>query len=104
MSANKRQAPRFGVAKRVQITYMDEQGRDRFEIVPAHDMSATGCRLTLQYRCPTRSVVALSLGPAKSGSATVRYQNSTPRGYMTGLEFLGGMKIAPPVLPADTNS
>jgi hypothetical protein len=95
MSADKRRAPRFGVVMRVQITYQDDQGRDRFEMAQAHDVSATGCRITLQFRCQSRAVVALSLVPANSGSATIRYQNATPRGYVTGLAFLGGIKIAP---------
>ena len=72
---------------------MDEQGRERFEIAPARDLSASGCRILLQFKCRPRTVVALSLTPADAGSATVRYQNPTPRGYVTGLEFLGGLVL-----------
>jgi hypothetical protein len=104
MTADKRRAPRFGTNKRVQITYIDAQGQNRFETVPAHDISATGCRLTLQFRCQSRAVVAFSLGPARSGSATIRYQTPTPRGYMTGLEFLGGMRIVPATLLGETTN
>ncbi|MBL8242384.1 MAG: PilZ domain-containing protein [Bryobacterales bacterium] len=95
MSSEKRRSPRAGVNKKLQVTYVDEQGRERFEVVPAQDVSKSGCRILLKYRCQPRTVVALSLTPANSGSATVRYQNPTPKGYITGLEFLGGLVLAP---------
>lgn len=98
MPSEKRRAPRSGVAKRVQVTYVDDQGRDRFELAQAQDVSPTGCRVLLHFRCTARTLVSLSLTPAISGSATVRYQNPTPRGYVTGLEFLGGLQF--PVPPA----
>ena len=93
MSSEKRKAARVTSAKKLQVTYVDEQGRDRFEIVSAQDVSKTGCRILLQFKCRPRTIVALSLTPANSGSATVRYQNPTPRGYVTGLEFLGGLVL-----------
>jgi hypothetical protein len=93
MSSEKRKAARASSAKKLQVTYVDEQGRDRFEIVLAQDVSETGCRILLQFKCRPRTIVALSLTPANSGSATVRYQNPTPRGYVTGLEFLGGLAL-----------
>jgi hypothetical protein len=93
MAAEKRSAPRADLAKKLQVTYVDEQGRERYEIVTAQDVSATGCRLVLQFRCRPRTVVGIALTPAKTGSATVRYQNATPRGYVTGLEFLGGLVL-----------
>jgi len=95
MSSEKRKSERASVAHKLQVTYVDEQGRDRFEIVTAQDISATGCRIVLKFKCRPRTVVALSITPANSGSATVRYQNATPRGYVTGLEFLGGLVLRP---------
>jgi len=99
MSSEKRRNPRIDVAKKLQVSYVDEQGRDRFEIVPAQDVSESGCRVVLKFRCQVRTIIGISLTPARSGSATVRYQKPTPRGYVTGLEFLGGLvlPIAPPV-------
>ena len=91
MFSEKRKVHRAEVSKKLQVTYVDEQGRERFEIVSAQDLSVSGCRIVLQFRCRPRTIVALSLTPANSGSATVRYQNATPRGYVTGLEFLGGL-------------
>ena len=93
MAAEKRKATRTEIAKKLQVTYVDEQGRERFEIVEAKDLSSSGCRIVLRFKCQARAVVAISLTPAKSGSATVRYQNTTPRGYLTGLEFLGGLSL-----------
>ena len=98
MSPEKRKVPRAEVSKKLQVTYVDEQGCQRFEIVSAQDLSASGCRILLKFRCRARSIVALSLTPANSGSATVRYQNATLRGYVTGLEFLGGL-VLPPAIP-----
>ncbi len=93
MPSEKRRAPRTGVVHKVQVTYVDEQGRDRFEIVKAEDVSKTGCRILLRHRCKPRTVVAIALTPANSGSATVRFQNPTPKGFVTGLEFLGGLTL-----------
>lgn len=93
MPSDKRKAPREDAAKKLQVIYVDEQGRERFEMVRAQDISENGCRILLQFRCRPRTIVALSLTPANSGSATVRYQNATPRGFVTGLEFLGGLAL-----------
>ena len=93
MSPEKRKTQRAEVSKKLQVTYADEQGQERFEIVSAQDLSASGCRILLKFRCRARTIVALSFTPANSGSATVRYQNATPRGYVTGLEFLGGLVL-----------
>jgi len=93
MSSEKRKAQRAGFSKKLQVTYVDEQGSERFEIVSAQDLSASGCRILLKFRCRPRAIVALSLTPTNSGSATVRYQNATPRGFVTGLEFLGGLLL-----------
>jgi hypothetical protein len=93
MPTEKRQGSRVNVLKRVQVSYVDQEGRDRFEIVQLHDVSASGCRILLHFRCPHRALVSLRLSPAHSGSATIRYQNPTPRGYTTGLEFLGGLRL-----------
>lgn len=93
MPSEKRASPRSGTAKKLQVNYVDDQGRDRFEIVPAQDISSTGCRIVLKFRCRPRTIVTLSLTPANSGSATIRYQNATPRGFVTGLEFLGGLAL-----------
>jgi hypothetical protein len=103
MSSEKRKAARASFAKKLQVTYVDEQGRERFEIVSAQDVSETGCRILLQFKCRPRTIVALNLTPANSGSATVRYQNATPRGYVTGLEFLGGL-VLKNVVPAASPS
>ena len=92
----KRRSQRSNLVKKVQVTYTDEQGNSRFEFVQAQDISRSGCRVTLHFRCKLRSLVAVQLTPAQSGSATIRYQNPTPRGYVTGLEFLGGMEIGAP--------
>lgn len=99
MPSEKRQASRLPVLKQVQVNYVDEQGRDRFEIVQIHDVSSSGCRLLLHFRCCPRTLIALRLSPAHSGSATIRYQNPTPRGYATGLEFLGGLRLPLPDQP-----
>lgn len=96
MPSEKRRTPRIEFSKKIQVNYIDAEGRARFEIVPAQDVSAQGCRVVLKHRCQTRTVVALSVTPANSGSATVRYQNPTPRGFVTGLEFLGGLIISVP--------
>lgn len=96
MPSEKRRNSRTSAMKRVQVSYVDQEGRDRFEVVPAHDFSSSGCRLTLQFRSPVRTIVSVRLSPAVSGSATIRYQNPTPRGYVTGLEFLGGFRPPAP--------
>lgn len=93
MPSEKRQGSRLNVLKRVQVSYVDHEGRDRFEIVQLHNVSASGCRILLHFRCPLRALISLRLSPAQSGSATIRYQNPTPLGYATGLEFLGGLRI-----------
>ena len=98
MSHEKRMAPPADVANKLQVTYVDEQGRDGFEIVAVEDLSPSGCRIVLQFKCRARTIVALCLTPANSGSATVRYQNPAPRGYVTGLEFLGRL-----VLPVENH-
>lgn len=99
MPTEKRNASRLSVLKQVQVNYVDDQGRDRFEIVPIQDVSASGCRLLLHFRCAPRTLIALRLSPAHSGSATIRYQKPTPRGYTTGLEFLGGLRLPLPDQP-----
>ena len=96
MPREKRGSPRKSVLKQVQVSYVDEQGRDRFEITQILDVSATGCRVLLHNRCATRTLLSLRISPTISGSATVRYQNSTPRGYSTGLEFIGGLRLPVP--------
>ena len=96
MPTEKRQSSRFSVLKRVQVTYVDEEGRDRFEIAPMYDVSVSGCRIMLHFRCPVRTLIRLWLSPVHSGSATIRYQNPTPRGFSTGLEFLGGLRLPLP--------
>ncbi|MFN0105386.1 MAG: hypothetical protein ACKV2U_25275 [Bryobacteraceae bacterium] len=92
MASEKRRASRAGAVDKVRISYVDDQGRQHFEMVAAQDISARGCQVVLKFRCPVRTVVALNLSPANSGNASVRYQNPTPRGYVTGLEFLGGLE------------
>lgn len=77
----------------MQVSYVDDQGRDRYEIAPVRDVSPEGCRVLLQNRCGSRTVVKIQMTPALFGSASVRYQNPTPKGYSTGLEFLGGLRI-----------
>ena len=96
MPREKRRSARLSVLKQVQLSYVDEEGRDRFEITQIHDVSTTGCRVLLHHRCAPRTVIALRLSPTISGSATVRYQNPTPRGFSTGLEFLGGLCLPLP--------
>jgi len=93
MPTEKRRAPRARVTKKAQVTYVDDQGRDRFEVITAQDVSTTGCRVLLTFRCQPRTVVTINFSGGNSGSASVRYQNPTPRGYSTGLEFLGGMRL-----------
>lgn len=93
MPIEKRRSPRTNVAKKLQVTYVDEQGQERYEAVAAQDVSPTGCCVLLKFRCRPRTVVLLSLTAALSGSATIRYQNPTPRGFVTGLEFLGGLQL-----------
>ena len=51
MSSEKRKAARASSARKLQVTYVDEQGRDRFEIVSAQDISETGCRILLRFKC-----------------------------------------------------
>ena len=96
MPKEKRHASRLNVLKQVQVSYVDEEGRDRFEIVQIHDVSPTGCRLLPHFRCRPRTLISLRLSPVHSGSATIRYQNPTPRGYATGIEFLGGLRLPLP--------
>jgi hypothetical protein len=93
MPSEKRRGPRAEAARKLQVTYVDEQGRERVETVSAKDASKNGCQVVLQFRCQVRTVIALRLTPAVFGSATVRYQNPTPRGYVTGLEFLSGLEF-----------
>jgi hypothetical protein len=80
------------------VAYTDDEGRERFEIVPVRDLSSSGCRVVLAFRCQPRTVLSISLSPAVRGSATVRYQNPSPRGFVTGLEFLGGLTLPPAML------
>jgi PilZ domain len=94
----KRRSARSVVGRRVQVAYTDDQGRERYEIVPVRDLSPSGCRLILAFRCQPRTILSLSLSPVARGSATVRYQNPSPRGFVTGLEFLGGLTIPPSIL------
>jgi hypothetical protein len=96
MPREKRRSARLSVLKQVQLSYVDEEGRDRFEITQLTDVSAAGCRVLLHHRCAARTLISLRLSPSISGSATVRYQNPTPRGYTTGLEFLGGLRLPLP--------
>ncbi|HEU0121242.1 MAG TPA: hypothetical protein VFQ91_12005 [Bryobacteraceae bacterium] len=95
MPTEKRRTTRTAVTQKMQVSYVDEQGRERYELAPALDISAEGCQVLLQYRCIARTVVQIQVTPAVNGSASVRYQRPTPRGYSTGLEFLGGMRVPP---------
>lgn len=98
MPTEKRRDARTAVGRRVQVAYTDDQGRERYEVVPARDLSESGCRLVLAFRCQPRTVLSVSLSAAVRGSATVRYQNPSPRGFVTGLEFLGGLHLPPTLL------
>lgn len=98
MPTEKRRNTRSAVGRRVQVAYTDDEGRERYEVVPVRDLSSSGCRLILAFRCQPRTVLSLSLSPVVRGSATVRYQNPSPRGFVTGLEFLGGLNLPPSLL------
>ena len=99
MPTEKRRSPRISANRKVQVTYVDDQGLERFEIVNAQDFSPVGCRLILHFRCRPRTVISIALSPLLSGSASIRFQNPSPRGYITGLEFLGGFRLPEPSLP-----
>lgn len=100
MPSEKRRDNRVDVVRRMQVRYVDDQGRERYEVVSVRDLSGSGCRAVLSFRCQPRTVVAVGLTPVLTGSATVRYQNSTPRGFVTGLEFLGGLAVPESLLHA----
>lgn len=100
MPTEKRRNARRTLALRFNVRYTDVNGVDRHEIVRAHDLSPSGCRLLLRCASPPRSLAYLSAPPSIKTSATVRYQNPTARGYETGLEFTGGFVLDTAALAA----
>lgn len=93
MPTEKRRTPRRPATLRFQIHYTDCTGVERHETVNASDISPSGCRLLLRCAARPRSLAYLSAPPAVHTSATVRYQNPSARGYVTGLEFTGGFVL-----------
>jgi hypothetical protein len=68
LQLEKRRSSPANVSKKVQVTDVDDIGRDRFEIVSVQHISPTGCRILLHFRCRPQTVA-------------------------TGLEFLGGLRL-----------
>lgn len=90
MPTEKRTGARTPWSGKLEVNYVDAEGQRRFEIVEARDVSPGGCKILLQARCPARTVVQLRAASGTAGNGSVRYQRQTPRGYVTGIELLGG--------------
>ncbi|MBM3785548.1 MAG: hypothetical protein FJW30_14375 [Acidobacteria bacterium] len=93
MGTEKRHSERRSSNLRLQVNYTDAYGNARFEFARARDLSETGCQVTLQFPIPPRTLVALAAPPRLHVSATTRYQRPTAKGYVTGLEFVGGFRL-----------
>lgn len=93
MPTEKRRNTRRAAALRFQVRYTDVNGVDRYETASANDVSPSGCKLLLRCAAQLRSLAYLSSPPSIKTSASIRYQNPSARGYVTGLEFAGGFVL-----------
>ena len=89
--ANRRSELRDSLAAEVSILCEDEQGHETVYHAKLLDVSAHGARFLMLCRLPLRSsVVFYHLKFGMGGRGTVRYCNSSNKGYEIGVEFRHG--------------
>ena len=99
--AERRSEVRDSLAAEVSILCEDEQGHEIVYHAKLLDVSAHGARFLMLCRLPLRSsVVFYHLKFGVGGRGTVRYCNSSNKGYEIGVEFRHGTGWSKP-LPSE---
>ena len=76
----------------VTLSYNDKSGRSRTQRSRILDISRLGMSVSVPERLDLRSFVHVNCPPLKlNGNASVRRQLQQGAGYVTGLEFVGGL-------------
>ena len=93
----KRWHDRIAKPEMATLSYTDKLGRNRTQKSRILDISRLGMSVSLPDRLDLRIFVHISCPALKlNGNASVRRQQPQGTGYITGLEFVGGLFYAPP--------
>ena len=93
----KRWHERIANSEMVTLFYVDKFGRSRTQKSRILDFSRLGMSVSVPDRLDIRSFVHIRCPALKiNGNASVRHQLKMGLGYLTGLEFVGGLFYVEP--------
>lgn len=93
----KRWHERIAKPEMATLSYIDKLGRSRVQKSRVLDISRLGMSVSMPDRLDLRTFVHISCPALKlTGSASVRRQLQQGAGYITGLEFVGGLFFSEP--------
>ena len=93
----KRWHNRIAKPEMAQLSYIDKLGRGRAQQSRILDISRLGMSVSMPDRLDLRTFVHINCPALKlNGSASVRRQLQRGAGYITGLEFVGGLFFTAP--------
>lgn len=96
-----RQTGRFQYAGKVLVSWIDRDGTSRSLHGECIDLSEGGIRVRLKNALDVRSYVSIKcVGVDLYGSASVRSCVRERMNFIAGLQFTGGLKLAPSVTEA----
>jgi hypothetical protein len=92
MPSEKRRKFRAASPGTISVAYTDSfwvLRRLRAEML---DISTDGCKVLIPHRLTLREFVKIEEKAPLVGMASIRFQKQTARGFLTGLEFVGGCR------------
>jgi hypothetical protein len=92
MSSEKRRHIRRSLNSDATLTWIKPGGMPVTEKARVLNFSSSGCLLQTKTKYPTRDLIHIRVAPyGINGKASVRYSDPRGIGYLTGLEFTGGV-------------
>lgn len=92
MPSEKRRHGRAASPGIIAVSYADLSGVVRYVRAEILDLSSSGCKLVLPHKLSVRGLIKIDQKPNLIGMASVRFQRQIGKGYVTGLEFVGGLR------------